>query len=165
MPDNGKHLEIAAECWRDGKPLEAGRLIFESLPSADRPKWAARILKLVLEKSGVERSHFLQTLHDAEHPRLWADGHRASDTLGRSAWQLVEFGKTHEFTDEQKLFGQLLFLAKLVARVTYNAADPPDPFDEDNGWNVAKALRYFVEYWNDDQFSNAAWSALCFRNT
>jgi len=62
---------------------------------------------------------------------------------------------------EQVMFPFLLSLAELVAKVTYNAVDPPDEFDEDSGWWIAASLRAFVERWNDTNFSEAAWSALC----
>jgi hypothetical protein len=58
----------------------------------------------------------------------------------------------------------LLSLAELVAKVTYNAAEPPDPFDEDSGWWIAASIRGFVDHrWKDQEFSEAAWSALCCR--
>ena len=59
------------------------------------------------------------------------------------------------------MFASLLSLAELVAKVTYNAVDPPDEFDEDSGWWIAASLRGFVDLWMDDEFSKVAWSALC----
>ena len=54
----------------------------------------------------------------------------------------------------------LFALAELVAKVTYNAAEPPDEFDQDSGWWIASELRYFVDLWNDKSFSESAWLAL-----
>jgi hypothetical protein len=51
-------------------------------------------------------------------------------------------------------------LAELVAKVTYNATDPPDRFDEDSGWWIAACLRDLVDRLGDEEFSEAAWSAL-----
>ena len=64
MPgDSLGHLEIARQHWLEGQALEAGRLIFEALPPESRPKWAARILRLVIDKSGVEKGQFERTLY------------------------------------------------------------------------------------------------------
>ena len=64
-------------------------------------------------------------------------------------------------TKEQELLGWLLALAELVAKVTYNATDPQDEFDEDSGWWIAPCLKGFLDSLNDNEFSNVAWSALC----
>ena len=163
MPQNdNSHVKQAAEYWIKGQPLEAGRLIFENLPNELRPKWAARILRLVLERSGVERSHFGRILDTADHPTQWANGHRCFDILRNSTLELLELQKKQGLTKEQVLLYALISLAELVAKVTYNAADPPDEFDEDSGWWIAACLRGFVDnIWPDERFAAAAWSALC----
>ncbi len=48
--------EISSEArrlWEKGNTLEAGKLIFESLPAGTRPQWAARVLRLVVEWTGI----------------------------------------------------------------------------------------------------------------
>jgi hypothetical protein len=75
--------------------------------------------------------------------------------------ELLELETTQGLAKEQESLYDLLSLAELVAKVTYNAADPPDKFDEDSGWWIASCLRGFVDWWKDDEFSKAAWSALC----
>jgi hypothetical protein len=159
--DNSNHLERAAEYWRGGQPLEAGRLIYEHLPLQARPKWAARIFRSVLGKSGVQPSLFEQVLYTADHQAMWGNGHRAFSILRASTLKLDELQRTRGLTKEETLLGDLLSLAELVAKVTYNATDPPDPFDEDSGWWIATSLKGFVDQWQDEEFSKAAWSALC----
>jgi hypothetical protein len=182
-------VERAAEFWRRGAPYEAGQVIFENLPNEVRPKWAARILRLVLTRSGVQPSHFEgvrpkwaarvlrsvlaaigvrsmlfeHVLHIADHPWQWGRGHRVFDKLRDSLLWLETQREMLGLTKKQKLLESLLDLAELVAKVTYNATDPPDPFDEDAGWRIAAQLRAFVERFDDEEFSEAAWSALCFR--
>ena len=184
------HLEEAGEYWRRGAPYEAGQLIFENLPNDVRPKWAARILRLVLGRSGVGPSRFdgarpkwvgrvLRTvlaaigvrsvlfehvLYIADHPWQWGRGHRAFDKLRNSLLWLEMQRDALGLTEKQKLLVSLLDLAELVAKVTYNASGPPDPFDEDAGWRIAARLRGFVEWFDDEGFSEEAWSALCFRD-
>jgi hypothetical protein len=74
---------------------------------------------------------------------------------------LDELERTQGLTKEQKLLSYILSLAELVAKVTYNAVNPPDEFDEDSGWCLAPFLKGFADhYWPDDEFRRAAWSAL-----
>lgn len=165
MPNNeDDHLELAREYWKGGQPVEAGRLIHDNLPAEARPAWAARILRLVLDRSGAERSHFERILYTADHPRQWANGHRCFDLLRGETLKCDELRRRGRLTNEQEMFASLLSLAELVAKVTYNAVDPPDEFDEDSGWWIAASLRGFVDHWKDDEFSKAAWSALCCDN-
>ncbi len=161
---NSEHVirERAAQYWSSGQPLEAGRLIFENLPTEVRPKWAASILRLVTNRSGASSEAFEQVLYDAEHQSMWADGHRAFDTLRQSTLRLE--GRRGRLDDGEQLQISVLSLAELVAKVTYNAANPADPFDEDSGWWIAKILRDLVDHrWTDEAFSKEAWSALCFQ--
>jgi hypothetical protein len=154
------YLDRAAEYWGDGKPLAAGRLILDNLPVKSRPAWAARILRVVLDKSEAERSHFFRVLETAEHPRWWANGHRCFDLLREETLKIEEVRRKQGLTKDQEVLAHLLSLAELVAKVTYNAVDPPDPFDEDCGWWIAPSLRAFVEMWKDAEFTKAAWLAL-----
>jgi hypothetical protein len=136
-------------------------MIFENLPPDLRPKWAADILRLVLERSGVERAHFDQILEITDHQTQWGNGHREFSTLRDSVLELLELLRMRGLSKEQKILYGVLSLAELVAKVTYNATDPPDPFDEDSGWWIAVSLKGFVDLWKDDEFSKAAWSSLC----
>jgi hypothetical protein len=160
QPDN---IERAAEYWSVGKSLEAGQLIFEAMPAEARPKWAASLLRLVLDRSGVDPSHFERTLYTADNPRQWANGHRCFDILRRTVLEIDTTARKQGLTKDQEMFLSLLSLAELVAKVTYNAVDPPDPFDEDSGWWISASVKGFVDMWNDKTFSEAAWSALCGR--
>jgi hypothetical protein len=155
------YLETARKYWEGGQPVEAGRLIHDNLPAEDRPAWAARILRLVLDRSGANRSAFTRILKTADNPRWWANGHRCFDLLRDETLRIEKVEKKRKLTKDEEMFAYLLSLAELVAKVTYNAVDPPDAFDEDSGWWIAACLRPFVDMWKDEQFSNAAWSALC----
>jgi hypothetical protein len=163
MSNNDKdYLRRAAEFWKEGQPLEAGKLIFENLPSQTRPKWAAKILRLVLGRSGVDQTPFWMVLHTADHQAMWGNGHRAFSMLRGEVLKLDGLRSRGKLASEQVLLAEVLSLAELVAKVTYNATDPPDEFDEDSGWWIAACLRGFVEnVWRDEEFSKAAWSALC----
>jgi hypothetical protein len=152
------HLESAREYWHGGQPVEAGRLIHDNLPAEARPAWAARILRLVLDRSGADRSHFIRILETADHPRWWANGHRCFDLLRDETLKIDKVQRKRRLTKDQDVFAHLLSLAELVAKVTYNAVDPPDPFDEDSGWWIAASLRALVDMWKDEEFSNPSFA-------
>lgn len=162
MPNSDNSLlESARSLWNNGEPVEAGRLIHDNLPLESRPVWAARILRLVLDRSMADRSHFERILYDAEHPRLWANGHRCFGLLRDETLKYDHLRRRGQLNEKQEMFASILALAELVAKVTYNAAAPRDEFDEDSGWWIAASLRVFVDQWKDDKFSEAAWKALC----
>lgn len=159
--DDANIYEMARGYWEGGQPKEAGRLIFESLPSAARPRWASAILRLVLEKSAIKSHLFDQVLECADDNAKWRDAHSVFATLRAAMLELDNLNEKGYLTEEQKLLASLLSLAELVAKVTYNAADPQDAFDADAGWWIAACLRGFIDTrWTDDEFRQAAWSAL-----
>ena len=82
MPNSDdNYLERAREYWKGGQPVEAGRLLHDNLPVEARYAWAVRILRLVRDRSGADRSHFERILYTADHPRQWANGHRCFDLI------------------------------------------------------------------------------------
>ena len=156
-------LEQAAVYWREGQPLEAGKLIFGNLPNSIRPKWASGILRLVLGRSEIHLAPIERVLYLADTPEEWRNGHRTFSAVRELTLELDDIIRDHGGTKEQESLSNVLALAELVAKVTYNATDPPDEFDEDSGWWIAACLRGFVDHrWRDEEFSKAAWSALCF---
>jgi hypothetical protein len=159
-------LKHAVECWDKGQAVEAGKLIYENLPPKSRPRWGARILKLVLDRSGVQSPLFDDVLTTAEHEDMWTDGHRLFSRLRESTLRLDELRKGRGLSEDEELLGSILSLAELVSKVTYNATNPPDEFDEDSGWWIAACLRAFVDHgWKDAEFSKAARLALTWRQS
>lgn len=139
-------VKQAADYWIEGEAMEAGKLLFQRLSNDLRPRWAARILRLVLEKAGIQSPLFAKVLYDADHQRLWGDGHRAFSTLRDSTLKLDEVRRTRGLTEGQDTLACVLALAELVAKVTYNAANPPDEFDEDSGWWIVSSLKAFTNH-------------------
>jgi hypothetical protein len=159
MPDqDGSLLERASGHWNGGQPLEAGRLIFDNLPKMARPEWASRILRLVLGKSRIQIPEIDYVLEIADHTTEWRNAHGAFSALRRSTLHLE---RLQTRSHDQDLILYHLYLAENVAKVIYNAVDPPDEFDEDSGWWVVVCLRSLVDCWSDEKFSEAAWFALC----
>ena len=162
MPQKDEnHLKQAAQCWDKGESWEAGKLIYENLPNSVRPRWAGRILKLVLEESGVQSPLFSQVLAIAGNESMWKCIRPVFSSLRQMTLQLDENRRGSGLTKDEELLASIVFLAELVAKVTYNATNPADEFDEDSGWWIATSLRWFVDHaWTEKRFSEAAWSAL-----
>lgn len=172
--------------WQERRPLEVGRLLFEALPDEVRPVWAARILRLVLEKSGLSGDstqksspwNWLQRLRPqremfpyrevghvltlAASPEEWHRAHDAFSAVRTQVLRLDQQQRSEGLSSEQDLHLSILSMTELVAKVTYNASNPMGPFDEDSGWWIAACLRGFVDHaWPGDVgFAAVAWSAL-----
>lgn len=151
-------LDMAFASLNDGDPIEAGRAIFESIKKQDQPVWAANVLQMVVDRTGVKSVAIENILRCAKNPRDWKDGHKAF-SLARD--ETLKLEKSGDLSSEQKLLLCTLLLAELVAKVTYNAIDPVDEFDEDSGWWVAVCLKDILQLIEDDKFSEAMWLALC----
>jgi hypothetical protein len=158
MPnEKNVNLKQAAKYWQDGQPLEAGRIIFENLAPDARPKWAATILSLVVEKSGKRIEPIERLRRIAANPREWVQAHDAFSMLRESTLELERLSNR---SDEQTLLLRQLYLAENVAKVVYNATNPTDEFDEDSGWWIAPCLKKCLDSLNDDEFSDSAWRTL-----
>jgi hypothetical protein len=154
MPDSYRELsDKAIEFWVSGKPLEAGRLIFERLPPDVRPHWAAGILKCVRGKSAPRCAAIEIVLEIAEHPKEWGSGHAAFSNVRRKT---LKYERLRRISPEQRLLLSQLYLAENVAKVIYNATAPDDSFDEDSGWWVATCLKDFEDLVSDRDFSREA---------
>ena len=147
-----------------GESFRAGGILFEKLPTDRRPAWAARSLRLVLDRSGLRSSPIERVLEVADNPAEWKDAHKLFSTLREETLKLDSL-RVNGLTEKEELLGCILSLAELVAKVTYNATNPPDEFDEDSGLWIASCLRGFVDHqWNDKTFSEAAWKAISFQD-
>jgi hypothetical protein len=143
--------------WINGEILEAGKLLFECLPNESRPKWAADILRLTIERTEVKSDAIMHILSVAAKPEDWGKAHKAFDDL-REATLKLERQKSR--SPNQDLLLSHLLLAELVAKVTYNSTQPPDEFDEDSGWWIAICLKDILNRVDDEEFSNKMWCAL-----
>ena len=149
----------AAELWQQGQALEAGKLLFEALPNASRPVWAAEALALVLDQGKLQHDLFDTVLQTAREPALWNAGHRVFRSVRGEVLKLEK--KSRRSSAEEFLLSSFL-LAELVAKVSYNATNPVDEFDEDTGWWIEPSLRAFADHhWQETDFAAKAWQVLC----
>jgi hypothetical protein len=129
-------LSEARSLWNKGNALEAGKLIFENLPVGTRPQWAARVLRLVVDRTGIKSQPVELAISTANSPSDWGKAHDVFSTVRRAT---LELDRLSALSPSQMLFMEHLVLAELVAKVTYNETNPDDEFDEDSGWWVARA--------------------------
>jgi hypothetical protein len=115
--ENDDRLEKAREHWQINRPLEAGRLIFESLPVEERVPWATNILKLVIEKSGVRHPAIEQLQHFADHPAEWQNARSFFSDLRDSTLKLE---RSWFLSSGNATLLDHLYLAENVAKVVYN---------------------------------------------
>lgn len=143
--------------WMEGQPFEAGKLIFESLPSEIRPQWANNILRSVVERTGIKSDVIDRVISTADCPDQWGKAHDVFSAVRGKTLQVDQWGPHPQKT----LLERHLVLAELVAKVTYNATNPPDEFDEDSGWWIAPCLKDILDLVGDKAFSKAIWSVVC----
>jgi hypothetical protein len=151
----GADLYAAKQLWDSGAALEAGRLLFETIPPLDRPQWAAGLLDLccALLRSPPVEVLVVRTL--ATDPDRWSEGHSAFDAVR----DLVLREEARVF-GRNKILLEVLFVAENTARIIYNASAPPDPFDADSGWWLAENLRSLSNCIADEAFRAEAWRRL-----
>jgi len=150
-------LSEARSLWKKGNALDAGKLIFENLPVGTRPQWAARVLRLVVDRTGVKSQPVELAISIANTPNDWGKAHDAFSTLRKAT---LELERLNPLSPPQALLLELLLLAELVAKVTYNSTNPVNEFDEDSGWWVAPCLKDILDSLDDEKFSVVALSAL-----
>lgn len=150
-------LSKARALWRNGQALEAGKLIFDSLPVETRPQWAARVLRLVVDRTEVKSQAIEHVIRIANTPSDWGKAHDAFSTLRKATLELEELKAR---SPEQALLLSQLLLAELAAKVTYNSTSPSDEFDEDSGWWLAPCLKEILDLVSDEKFSMTAWATL-----
>ena len=93
----------------------------------------------------------------ANNPHDWS---KARDLFSALRDATLELDQVRLRTPRQTTLLRHLLLAELVAKVTYNATNPPDEFDEDSGWYIAQSMRDILDSLNDEEFSTVAWSSL-----
>jgi len=158
MMNKESDLKEAAAFWDNGQPLEAGRIIFENLAAEKRPKWAARLLDVVVEWSGSQVAPIEQLRNIAMDRQKWQFAHKAFSIIRDAT---LELERERNRSNDQAFLLSQLYLAENVAKVIYNATNPPDEFDEDSGCWIARCLRDCVDRTHNDEFAKAAWIALC----
>ena len=152
-------LEVAKKLWDEGKGYEAGLLLCKQIDAVSSPSWAAHVLRLVIGQSGIAHPVLDEVLDCAADPAKWSEGHKVFDRVRRQVLKLDEQLRQQKSREDEEL-NHVLGLGELVAKVTYNATNPSDEFDEDSAaWLVAVA-RGFAKMADDVGFEQQMWKAV-----
>lgn len=150
----------AASSWSEDNAADAGRLLFESLPTRMQPAWAREILAAVVRRTGLSSPAIDFVERVASDPAAWPKGHDAFDAARDETLSFQHLRETRTLSPREDLMERQLLLAELVAKVTYNATDTDAPFDRDSGWWVATCLRDVLDEIGDDAFARDMWVLL-----
>ncbi|MBC8038670.1 MAG: hypothetical protein H7X89_15795 [Rhizobiales bacterium] len=124
------------EFWDNGMSIACGQTLFEYLREEDRPIWASNVLKTMAELAGIQLAEIDEAIDLARTPNRWPEGHLMFDKLRT---MLLRLSWEPQSRDDHALTKKLISLAELTAKVSYNATNPPDAFDDDNGWYIPNA--------------------------
>lgn len=121
--------------------ITEGRRIFETVPSAVRPCWGGLLLARFREAMGEALPVPMAGLQEiCDDPTRWNEAY--------DQFQKIRcFGREHDCALQN-----FLLLAEKIAKVTFNATDPPARFDDNSGWFIPKlcllAARERDETWD-----------------
>jgi hypothetical protein len=76
-------VDTVAALWSSGKSLEAGSLIYPSIPDKARPGWASDILELACSQVPKVPHQVRSVLDIARNPNRWREGHAAFSGVRR----------------------------------------------------------------------------------
>jgi hypothetical protein len=158
--DSSTLHELRQKWLEANQALIVGRRLFEEIPSRRRPGWARHVLKVCCERLG-STPEIDVVLDVAGQSGRWSEGHQAFGLVRRAT--LREQTKGYPSLEREVL----LLLAEAVAKATYNATAPIDPFDDDSDWWVAANAAHLARLCKDEHFTGAVWEALIlpFRET
>jgi hypothetical protein len=151
-------LDRAWPLWQAGELIEAGRLLFESMPAEERAPWAIGFLKFAVARCGLSSAPVENLMSIVDDPARWGEAHGAFRLLRQTGLQI---DRTQTLTDEQQILSRLLCVGEITAKVIYNASNSPRPFDHNVGWWVAQILKHFLDHVNGEDSSEQAWLLLC----
>lgn len=147
-------LKVLRDLWTSGMAVDAGRTLYEAVPNADRPGWAADVLELACTQVTEVPPPASAVLAIARDAARWREAHAAFSAVRRLT--LAEDGNDAG----RRINRCLLYVAEITAKVTYNASGERAPFDHDSGWWVARNLRDFVNAVSSREFEDRAWDTL-----
>lgn len=117
-----------------------GKAIFESVPSALQPRWAGFVLSQFNYYLSTVPAQVNNLFTIIKNPEMWKQAHEQFTQIRK----LLLSGASFDFDP-------YLYLAELVAKVTYNASGQPAPFDEDTGWNIPNIAMQAADCFNHER--------------
>lgn len=138
--------------WTRESALEVGKALFQPLPPSEVVERAGAVLRLCRARwSPVPAVESVAAV--AAEPARWKEGHGVFGSVRTLTLREDE-------TPTNRVYAALLYVAEIVAKIIYNATDPPDPFDEDSAGWLASVARSMADVVGDPDFERAVWGAL-----
>ncbi len=157
---NGTSCSTVAQAsgmWWAGDRVSAGRLLVESISKESRPVWASRLLDDLVTRSQVRHAALATLLYATARPDQWNKAHSIFSMI-RSIGLALD--RNQQKTGEQQLLARLLAFGELVAKVTYNATEPTDPFDTEAEWSIAPCYKSILDIVIGEDSTQLAWNQL-----
>lgn len=146
--------------WCRGDTLRVSNAILANLRPDDLPIWSAGLLNIIVLSASLDDQIFSQTVIIARTPDRWCEGHQQFSCIRRKVLSLYDAIRSAP-TANQELELASLALAELIAKVTYNATSPADPFDEDSFESILSSVKAFDDYLADDNLSRKLCNHIC----
>jgi hypothetical protein len=147
--------------WLNGDPYKAGDLLYDHIPVAERPAWAAKILSVAKDYLNIHIAEIERLLTIAATPETWPEAYDVFHSLRK---QTLATEKSHGGGKDHDIHVFLLLLAENVAKVIYNASGKTAPFDHDSGQAVVLTAAGVAEHLGDLAFSEYVWKAISSRD-
>lgn len=130
--------------WGPREAIDVGRMAYEALPVAERPRWAGRLLRLCLSSVPEPALEVVRVADIAEVPGRWSE---ARDAFEAVRGLVLQAGEEPAASADVMLF----HVAETVAMLTYNATGSPAPYDYHAGWRLLVRLRDFLAATHADE--------------
>jgi hypothetical protein len=140
---------IVSRLWKEREYVRVGHILFDAIPSELRPIWAVNLLKIMVKKTGLSTIEIENLITVASDPSTWNQAHAAFSAIRK---QVRKLENARPVLQDKRLLLNLYYFAEIVAKVTYNATDADDKFDEDSGWHLPSICYSIAQLLNDPSF-------------
>jgi hypothetical protein len=139
-------VENTKQLWESGDAIQAGRIIFEAIPNAKRPSWAASVVSFCQPLFSV-LPEINEVLTIAQNSSRWREAYEAFQAVRRA-----------NLANRDAALENYYRVGELAAKVTYNACEESKsaPFDKDSGSKLVGILRAICEMKKDKNFTEEA---------
>jgi hypothetical protein len=156
------NIEQIRGLWEAGEANRAGMLIYDAMPMAMRPGWAADILEVTCSRLRDVPFQIRNVIEIGRKSKRLREAHDAFSAV-----------RNLTLIEDETRFGGNIYLAVLetaeyAAKVIYNASGVEEPikpgehapFDDDCGYWLVGCLDNFVQICGSLEFKQQAWNTL-----
>jgi hypothetical protein len=134
LPEESMPESDLMNAWRYGDSLAVGDQLYNQMSDAHRVRWAARVPAHCCTQYKPVRE--IEAVLDlAADPERWREAHSAFSEVP---------ARTLQWDGSQprpRVYGWLLYVSEIAAKVIYNASGESAPFDKNSGARLVKNAR------------------------